>query len=231
MNLHRLVKWADQLLHHSTPGRAQAGSALAQLRAALDRLPACKSFITLFRRDAEALLQCQSLLKVKGLSHDTRERCQSLVDVIPPSSPVRLGVERGMDKHLGAKPTVIDPAIISRIDHLSEQHTAGEVAMALNEAGIIHPTRGDFDTNAVVYLLNRFELPSRYQRLHAQGYWSQEEVAEQFGVRVKTVKRWRKLGWINAAYYNEQKEYLYEPFFEGLPQHYQTSAASPLAQS
>jgi DNA-binding transcriptional regulator YiaG len=131
----------------------------------------------------------------------------------------------------GNKPTVIDPAIISRIDDLSEHHTAGEVATALHAAGSVHPTRGEFDTNAVVYVLKRFELPSRYQRLRARGYWSQEEVAEQFGVSVQTVQRWRKLGWIHAAYYNDQKEYLYEPFFESLPPQYQTAAATPMAQS
>jgi Homeodomain-like domain len=131
----------------------------------------------------------------------------------------------------GHKPTVIDPAIISRIDDLSEHHTAGAVATALNAAGSVHPTRGECDTNAVVYLLKRFELPSRYQRLRARGYWSQEEVAEQFGVSVQTVQRWRKRGCIHAAYSNDQKEYLYEPFFESLPPQYQTSAAKPLAQS
>ena len=131
----------------------------------------------------------------------------------------------------GNKPTVIDSAIISRIDDLSEHHTAGEVATALNAAGSVHPTRGEFDTNAVVYLLKRFGLPSRYQRLRARGYWSQEEVAEQFGVSVQTVQRWRKLGWIHAAYYNDQKEYLYEPFFESLPPQYQIAAATPMAQS
>jgi Homeodomain-like domain len=131
----------------------------------------------------------------------------------------------------GNKPTVIDPAIISRIDDLSEHYTAGEVATALNAAGSVHPTRGAFDTNAVVYVLKRFELPSRYQRLRARGYWSQEEVAEQFGVSVQTVQRWRKLGWIHGAYYNDQKEYLYEPFFEDLPPQYHTAAATPMAQS
>jgi hypothetical protein len=100
MNLHRLVKWADQLLQHSPPGPARAGSALAKLRSALDRLPACQSFITLFRRDAEALLQCQKLLKVKGLNHDTRAQCQGLVEVMPPSSPVRLGFQSWMTHHL-----------------------------------------------------------------------------------------------------------------------------------
>jgi len=131
----------------------------------------------------------------------------------------------------GNKPTVIDPALIPRIDDLSEHHTAGEVATTLNAAGIIHPIRGVFDTNAVVYLLKRFALPSRYQRLRARGYWSQEEVAERFGVGVQTVQRWRKRGWIHAAYYNDQKEYLYEPFFEDLPPQYQTAAATPMAQS
>jgi hypothetical protein len=51
----------------------------------------------------------------------------------------------------GNKPTVIDPALISRIDDLSEHHPAGAVATALNAAGSVHPTRGEFDTNAVVY--------------------------------------------------------------------------------
>lgn len=101
MNLHRLVKWADQLLQHSPPGPARAGSALAKLRGALDRLPTCKSFIGLFRRDAETLLRCQEVLKVKGLSHQTREQCQAMVEGMPPSSPVRRGFEAWMDKHLG----------------------------------------------------------------------------------------------------------------------------------
>jgi hypothetical protein len=68
MNLHRLVTWADQLLNHSPPGRAARGSALSQLRAALEQLPACKAFLSHFRRDASALLHCQQRLKVHGLS-------------------------------------------------------------------------------------------------------------------------------------------------------------------
>ena len=131
----------------------------------------------------------------------------------------------------GNTPTMIDPALLSRIDDLSEHHTAGEVATALNAAGIVHPIRGVFDTNAVMYLLKRFALPSRYQRLRARGYWSQEEVAERFGVSVETVQRWRKRGWIHAAYYNDQKEYLYEPFFEDLPPQYHTAAATPMTSS
>jgi hypothetical protein len=131
----------------------------------------------------------------------------------------------------GNKPTVIDPAIISRIDTLSEDYTAGEIAAKLNQAGIPHPTRDDFDTNAVVYLLKRFRLPSRYQRLRSKGYVTQEKIAETLGVTVQTVKRWRKKGWIHAHYYNDLKEYLYEPSCEGLPPRYQDKTINPMDQS
>ena len=70
----------------------------------------------------------------------------------------------------GNKPTVIAPALMAHIDALTAQHTAGEIATKLNAASLPHPTRGDFDTNAVVYVLKRFKLPSRYQRLRSQGY-------------------------------------------------------------
>ena len=135
MNLHRLVKWADQLLHHSPPGQARAGSALAKLRGALDRLPTCKSFIRLFRRDAETLLQCQAILKVKGLSQQTSEQCQAIIEVMPSSSPVRVGFEVWMDKHLGVAselgldtmglPISSDP--IESLFGVAKQHSQGPI--------------------------------------------------------------------------------------------------------
>jgi DNA-binding transcriptional regulator YiaG len=99
----------------------------------------------------------------------------------------------------GNKATVIAQALIAHIDALTEQHTAGEVAAKRHEAGMAHPTRGDFDTNAVGYLLKRCKLPSRYQRLRTRGYVTQEEIAEKFGVTIQTVQRWHKCGWIDAA--------------------------------
>jgi len=131
----------------------------------------------------------------------------------------------------GNKSTVIDPATITQIDTLTEDFTAGEVAAKLNQAGVRHPIRGDFDTNAVVYLLKRFKLPSRYQRLRAKGYVSQEEIAETCGVTAQTVKRWRKKGWMQAYYYNDQKEYLYEPSYEGLPPRCRTKTINSPASS
>jgi hypothetical protein len=135
MNLHRLVKWADQLLQHSSPGAARAGSALAKLRGALGQLPACKSFIALFRRDAETLLRCQEVLKVKGLSKQTREQCLRLVEAMPPSSPVRRGFEAWMDKHLAVAkelgldtvglPISSDP--IESLFGVAKQHSQGPI--------------------------------------------------------------------------------------------------------
>ncbi len=100
MNLHRLVKWADQLLQHSPKGRASKGSLLAKLRASLDRIPDCKAFIRRFLRDAKPLLACQKILKTKGLSHDTYRECLQLVETIPPRSPVRIGFTAWIDRQL-----------------------------------------------------------------------------------------------------------------------------------
>ncbi len=117
----------------------------------------------------------------------------------------------------GQQPTDISADIIQKIEHLSCRHTAGEIATKLNEAGLIHPRRGTFDTNAIVYLLKRFNIPSLKQRLRAAGFVSQQEPAKRCGVTEQTVLRWRRQGWIKARRYNDQPEYLYEPNFDALP--------------
>ncbi len=106
MNLHRLVLWAERLLKHSPRGRAAPGSLLAQLRASLDQLPDCKAFIRRFQRDATPLLECQKLLKLKGLSHDTRQACDALIEGIPPASPVRIGFTNWMKEQLQVAETL-----------------------------------------------------------------------------------------------------------------------------
>jgi hypothetical protein len=50
------------------------------------------------------------------------------------------------------------------------------------------------------------------------------------GVNVETVQRWREKGWIHADYYNDPKEYLYEPSIEGLPPRYQGKTINPTDQ-
>ena len=100
MNLHRLVRWADQLLKHSPKGGAKKGSILAKLREKLGELPECKGFIKLFLRDAGALLACQEVLKNKGLSKDTHQECKEILKAIPQASPVRRDFMEWLNEHL-----------------------------------------------------------------------------------------------------------------------------------
>ncbi len=83
MNVHRLFTWADRVLKLSPAGGAKKGSTLAKLRACLDALPTCKALIKRFRTDTHGLLECQRILKTKGLSHDTRAQCEPLIETMP----------------------------------------------------------------------------------------------------------------------------------------------------
>ena len=89
MNVHRLFTWAERLLRLSPPGGAKTGSLLARLRSCMDELPACKDLIKRFCADAQGLLECQKIVKTKGLCHDTLAQCQPLISEMP-SAPLRL---------------------------------------------------------------------------------------------------------------------------------------------
>jgi hypothetical protein len=91
MNLHRLVEWADKLLNHVSPGEGEEKPMQVKLRASLDQLPACESFIKRFLHDAKPLLACQKILKQTGLNLATYAQCQQLIEVIPASSSIRIG--------------------------------------------------------------------------------------------------------------------------------------------
>lgn len=98
MNLHRLVKWAARLLKHSPRGRAAKGSILQKLRDRLDQLPQCRRFINDFLLDVEPILECQEILKTKGLSQESFGTCLTIIDRIP-NSYVRSGLTDWLEKH------------------------------------------------------------------------------------------------------------------------------------
>ena len=135
MNLHRLVHWAEQVLEHVPQGGAPAGSALAKLRTSLNQLPDCKTFIAHFQRDAKALLQCQHLLKTKGLSPGTYRQCQAWIEPIPLSSAVRTGFTRWAEEHLqvAADSGLAHPGLpissdtIESLFGVAKRHGTGEV--------------------------------------------------------------------------------------------------------
>jgi hypothetical protein len=133
MNVHRLFTWADRLLKLSPPGGAKTGSTLAKLRACLDQLPACKALIRRFRADAAGLLECQKILKSKGLSHDTRAQCEPLIDTMPSSAlrqefrayldfELETATALGLD-HIGLP---ISSDAIESLFGVAKQHGVGE---------------------------------------------------------------------------------------------------------
>jgi hypothetical protein len=83
MNGHRLFTWADRLRKLSPAGGAKSGSTFAKWRACLDHLPACKALIKRFRNDTSGLLECQKILKTKGLSHHPLAPCEPLMEAMP----------------------------------------------------------------------------------------------------------------------------------------------------
>jgi hypothetical protein len=93
------VKWAARVLQHSPRGRATKGSILQKLRERLDQLPQCRRFINDFLRDVEPVLQCQEILKTKGLSQNSVDECRPLIAAIP-NSYVCCGLTHWLERHL-----------------------------------------------------------------------------------------------------------------------------------
>jgi hypothetical protein len=141
MNVHRLFTWAERLLTLSPPGGAKTGSTLAKLRACLDQLPACKALIKRFRADALGLLECQKILKIKGLSHDSRAQCEPLLETMP-SSALRQEFRAYLDFELETATTLgldhiglpISSDAIESLFGVAKRHGAGETPDAYRMA-------------------------------------------------------------------------------------------------
>ncbi len=133
MHVHRLFTWADRVLKLSPAGSAKTGSTFAKLRACLDQLPACKALIKRFRTDAFGLLECQKILKIKGLSHDTRAQCAPLIATMP-SSALRQEFRAYLDFELETATTLgldhiglpISSDAIESLFGVAKRHGVGE---------------------------------------------------------------------------------------------------------
>ncbi len=180
MNVHRLVTWADRLLHLSPAGGARAGSTLAKLRACLDALPACKALIKQFRDDAMPLLACQKLLKTQGLSHATLAQCAPLIDTIP-SRAVRREFAGYLQYQLATAKTLgldqiglsISSDAIESLFGVAKQHGMGEIKdvgrMALRLPALCGtPTREEAQQVLEISVAEQQELTSRFLSLTQQ---------------------------------------------------------------
>ncbi len=180
MNVHRLFTWADQVLELSPAGGAKKGSTLAKLRACLDQLPACKALIKRFRTDAHGLLECQKILKTKGLSHDTRAQCEPLIDTMP-SSALRREFRAYLDFELESATTLgldhiglpISSDAIESLFGVAKRHGVGETQdanrMALRLPALCGvPTREEAEQVLKVSVARQHELSAQFTSLTQQ---------------------------------------------------------------
>jgi DNA invertase Pin-like site-specific DNA recombinase len=108
------------------------------------------------------------------------------------------------------------PAIVQLVDQLLDHHTYAEIADQLNVGGFhpggsVRPGRlaAPFTSLRVAYLVHRYGLRSRYDRLRDRGLLTKQEVARRLGIHEGTVVRWREHGLIRAHAYNGHA-WLYE---------------------
>lgn len=149
--------------------------------------------VTLIKRPDEGVTQ----LQVRFIGG----RTETLMTVNPKSSPqlVKTSAE-----------------IVALIDQLLDEHLYAEIAELLNEQGLrpggsarpgCHDAR--FSAMRVAYLVQRYGLRSRYDRLRARGMLTKQELAERLGVHEQTVVRWAEHGIVIRHAYNGQA-FLYE---------------------
>ena len=109
------------------------------------------------------------------------------------------------------------PAIVTLVDQLLDDHSYAEIANLLNARGLqpggsARPGRKDarFTAIRVAYLIHRYGLRSRYDRLRARGMLTKQEITNHLGIHEQTLVRWRKHGLIRAHAYNDHGAWLYE---------------------
>jgi hypothetical protein len=108
------------------------------------------------------------------------------------------------------------PKIVELVDKLLDDYTHREIADLLNEQGLrpggsVRPGRNEtrFTALRVGYLVHRYALRSRYDRLRARGMLTKQEAAARLGIHELTLVRWAQHGLVRRHAYNAHA-YLYE---------------------
>ena len=109
------------------------------------------------------------------------------------------------------------PEIVALVDTLLNDHTYEQIANQLNQQGLrpggsVRPGRKDLEFTAlrVGYLVHRYRLRSRYDRLRDQGMLTKKEAAQRLAIHEETLVRWAQHGMVVRHAYNGHA-FLYEP--------------------
>jgi DNA invertase Pin-like site-specific DNA recombinase len=112
---------------------------------------------------------------------------------------------------------------VKLVDKLLDHHIYSEIADILNQQGLrpggsARPGRSGtrFTALRIAYLIHRYELRSRYDRLRDRGMLTAAEAAARLHIHEATVIRWAEYGLITRHAYNAHA-YLYEVPDSNLP--------------
>ncbi len=105
-----------------------------------------------------------------------------------------------------------DSQVVSEIDRLFDQHTAGEIADILNKSGYVSGQGKPFDARRIGKIQRAYGLKSRLQRLQAAGFLTAEQLAAKLGMTSSAVRARRAKGRLNlkTVRLNDTGQYLYE---------------------
>ena len=108
------------------------------------------------------------------------------------------------------------PMVVELVDKLLDHHIYAEIADILNQKGIRpggSARQGQADARftglRVAYLVHRYALRSRYDRLRERGMLTKVEAAARLGICESTLTRWVEHGLVTRHAYSGQA-YLYE---------------------
>ena len=104
-----------------------------------------------------------------------------------------------------------EPAIITTLDRLLDDHTDAEAAATLNAAGHRSGKNKPFTGRIVLELRRSHHLPSHADRLRARGLLTLPEIASQLRVHPSTIKAWRRAGLLTAHKANDKNIPLFDP--------------------
>lgn len=162
-----------------------------------------------------------------------RERKRLLAYIIEDATLIKLPAERTTTIHIrfkggktetlttlnpksSAEQVKTQPKVVELVDKLLDDHIYSEIAGLLTEQGLrpggsARRGRGDacFTALRVAYLVHRYGLRSRYDRLRDRGMLTKAEAAARLGIHAATLISWAEHG-IVARHAYDGHAYLYE---------------------
>jgi DNA invertase Pin-like site-specific DNA recombinase len=103
----------------------------------------------------------------------------------------------------------MDPAVVTEIDRLLDDHTDAQVAEILNARGLRPALADTFSPLIIWHVRRKYGLENRFNRLRQQGLLTLEETAAALGVHPETVKKRALQGRLVSAVYNDKGQRLY----------------------